>query len=91
MLTDQRRPYEILIRFDEEGAVQGAHLVERRVVELDGERLKDEVGTAQPIALAFDGGGRAALSDVLGEALTAALATVERLTVEAAAKQAEID
>ena len=72
-IIDATIPYEILIRFDESGALAGAHRIERRRVMLDGELLKDEVGPARPIAVddADDPGG---LWGVLGEALTRALA-----------------
>jgi hypothetical protein len=89
-IDDRSVPYEILIRFDEAGLVSGAHLVSRRIVTIDGERLKDEVGGAVPVALALGGSGGAVLDDVLGDALTAALAAVDRLTAEVAAKEAEI-
>jgi hypothetical protein len=42
-------PYEILVRFGEDGAVQGAHVQNREIVEVDGERLRDEVGYALPL------------------------------------------
>lgn len=50
-ITDITVPYEILIRFGEDGAPHGAHVQRRRIVELDGERLKDEVLPAEPLAL----------------------------------------
>ncbi len=42
-LTDVTIPYEILIRFGDDGAFKGAHQVRRRVVTLAGEVLKDDV------------------------------------------------
>lgn len=81
-LNDRTIPYEILIRFDAEGAVQGAHLVHRRIVELDGERLKDEIGAAQPVAL--DGGDGPLLRAVLDEALALALADNAALRAQCA-------
>lgn len=48
-ITDKTVPYEILIRFGDDGTVQGGHYQERRIVELDGERLKDEVSHAKPL------------------------------------------
>ena len=92
-VSDTTLPYEILIRFDEAGQLKGAHKIVRRLVALDGEILKDEVGQAQPIrtddAEASDG-----LWGVLGQALTSALASLalrdQRIAeLEAAAGLAE--
>jgi hypothetical protein len=82
-LNDRTIPYEILIRFDDQGAVGGAHLIKRRIVELDGERLKDEVGLAQPVAI--EGEDAPVLRDVLDEALTLALADNAALRARIAA------
>lgn len=84
-LKDETIPYEILIRFGEDGAFKGAHQQRRRVVTLGAERLKDEVLPAEPL----DPAGFAA---VMGEAAAkamaegaAALAESERLRREIAA------
>lgn len=82
-VTDRTIPYEILIRFDAQAAVQGAHLIRRRIVELDGERLKDDIGMAQPVAL--DGEDGLVLRSVLDEALALALADNEALRAQRAA------
>lgn len=67
-ISDTTVPYEILIRFGEDGAPRGAHCQRRRIVELDGERLKDEVLPAEPLAL--DGFPTSAImSDTLRDAL----------------------
>lgn len=78
-LKDETIPYEILIRFGEDGAFKGAHQQRRRVVTLGAERLKDEVLPAEPL----DPSG---FASVMGEAAaralaegTAALAECERL------------
>jgi hypothetical protein len=89
-LIDRTVPYEILIRFGEDGFVQGAHFISRRIIDLDGERLKEEIGAARPLALVEDGAGRDLLDRVLGEALTTALADNGRLQAEIGAKDALI-
>lgn len=48
-LEDKKVPYEILIRYSEDGTVRGAHAQFRRIVTLDGETLKDEVLPAEPL------------------------------------------
>jgi hypothetical protein len=88
-LIDSTVPYEILIRFDDSGALAGAHKIERRRVSLDGEVLKDEVGPAKPIAVddADDPGG---LWGVLGEALTRALARTAEQASEISGLRAQL-
>lgn len=55
MISDVQVPYEILIRFGEDGSFRGAHAQMRRIVTIDGEVLKDEVLPASPLATAgFD-------------------------------------
>ena len=51
-LTDSKVPYEILIRFNDDGTPRGAHVQNRRVVVMDGEVLKDEILPAAPLDLA---------------------------------------
>lgn len=50
-LVDRQTPYEILVRFDEDGNLSGAHVRYLRTVILDGELLKAEPGPALPINL----------------------------------------
>ncbi len=52
-ISDTTTLYEILLRFDDEGALQGAHVQRRRRVVLTatGETLKDEVLPAEPLDL----------------------------------------
>ena len=80
-LEDRMVPYEILIRFDEQGALAGAHYIERRIVTLNGEVLKNEPGPAQPVDLAVQATGGVVLNEVLGKALTEALAAHERVSI----------
>jgi small ligand-binding sensory domain FIST len=78
-LIDNTVPYEILVRFDEEGIPKGAQVQYRRIVVLDGERLKDEPLAAQPLDLAgLD------VSDLIGSVAAAALARVTELEREIA-------
>lgn len=51
-LTDSTVPYEILIRFNDDGTPRGAHVQSRRVVTNDGEVLKDDILPAAPLDLA---------------------------------------
>lgn len=85
-LTDERKPYEILIRFGADGAPKGAHVQYRRIVTLDGEILKDEPEAAEPLGLAAFPTGA-----VMTEATAAALAEVTRLGARVAALEAEME
>jgi hypothetical protein len=86
-LEDKSVPYEILIRFDPEGRLQGAHKIERRIVALDGEVLKDEPGDAQPLDVGPDG----TLWGVLDQAQIVALATATELREEMVRDKSTID
>ncbi len=83
-LTDVTIPYEILIRFDGDGAFKGAHQVRRRVVTLAGEVLKDDLLPAEP--LDPDGMGAA-----IGEAAARAIADAAALLAERDALAGELD
>ncbi|MER9047579.1 hypothetical protein NKH89_09925 [Mesorhizobium sp. M0923] len=87
-LQDTKIPYEILIRFGDDGAPLGAHVQYRRRVILDGEVLKDDVLDAEPLGLVdFP------TSDLLSEAAEKALATINGQSLalaHAAATEAEL-
>lgn len=63
-------PYELLVRWDEWGALKGAHFQRRQKVSLDGAVIADRLLDPQPIA-AQDLPGHALLSEVLVDALAA--------------------
>lgn len=80
-IQDQKLPYEILIRFGEDGEPKGAHACWRRRVSLDGELLKDDVLPAVPLGLKdFPA------SAIMSEVTAAALARIPALEAEVAAK-----
>ena len=86
MLTDVQVPYEILIRFGEDGSFRGAHAQMRRIVTLDGEVLKDEVLPASPLATAgFD------TSALMTSAAQSAMDRATALAAEVAALATERD
>lgn len=87
-IVDRTVPYEILHRFDADGLLAGVHYVERRIIDLDGERIRDEVGQARPVSL-VDGAAGALLVEILGEAHVSAARTAEAATAAAASAEAE--
>jgi len=77
-LEDKTVAYEVLIRYNAEGAPQGAHIQRRRIVTLDGELLKDEVLPAEPLTL----DANFPVSTVMNEALEGALSQINHMTQE---------
>lgn len=72
MIEDRTVPYELLIRFGENGEVEGAHFIRRRIVYLDGERMKDE--TLSPVAMSdLTGEDAATVEAIIGETLVGVL------------------
>ncbi|KQY31811.1 hypothetical protein [Rhizobium sp. Root483D2] len=85
-LSDQTIPYEILVRFDDEGAPRGAHVQSRRRVILDGEVLKDEILPAAPLQLeGFP------TSAIMTTATQAALSQVTALNAQVETLQGELE
>lgn len=76
-VEDVSLPYEILIRFGDDGRPRGAHAQFIRRVSVDGELLKEEIGNAVPLDL--DG---LPTSSLMSDATRDALAEVERLNAE---------
>ena len=77
MVQDTTVPYEILIRFDDAGNVQGAHYQTRRIIVLDDKtRLPDQISPPMFLSL-VDNISENVLQKVLGAALMSALQTVE--------------
>lgn len=90
-LIDETHPYELLIRYDEEGRPKAAHIQYRRIVRMGDEVLKNEPLPPQPLAI-----GGAEWDKLIGTSLSAALAQVnesvaaqERLAAELDAVRAE--
>lgn len=79
-VLDRKIPYEILIRFGDDGKPRGAHAQYIRRVTLDGELLKEELGEAVPLDISgFPS------SDIIGQVATDALAELTRVNAENAA------
>jgi hypothetical protein len=86
MITEVQVPYEILIRFGEDGSFRGAHAQMRRIVTLDGEVLKDEALPATPLVTAgFD------TSEIMTTAAQSAMDVATDLAAQLAAVSAERD
>lgn len=85
MVTEQH-PYELLIRWGQDGTLQGAHVQHRFVVFDGGIAISEAIGQAKPLAL--DG---FPLADLLNKAQADALAESERMRAELAAMTGERD
>ncbi len=73
-VVDRTVPYELLFLFGDDGLLKVGQYIDRRIVEIDGERVSDQPGLAKPIGASPDE-VKALLS---GAALTA-LAEIDRL------------
>lgn len=82
------RPYELLIRWDQLGALQGAHVVWREVFAEGDEIVAERLSDAQPLSVAASAGFP--ISEVLGTALADALAAVETANAALANKDEEL-
>ncbi|WP_448206483.1 hypothetical protein [Azospirillum sp. sgz302134] len=83
-----KQPYELLVRWDRNGHLAGAH-VQFRYVTLDGSITSETLGPAQPVALgAADG---FPLGDILSEVQASALADLEAARAELAAIRKELE
>lgn len=86
-VEDTKTPYEILIRFGDDGLPRGAHAQFIRRVKIDGELIKEEIGNAEPLDIG-DFPASAIMSDTTRDALaevTRLNAVVEGMNAEAAA------
>lgn len=85
-MTPTTVPYEALFRFNETGALAGAHYQERTIYrdESSGEKLAERLLDPRPVS---EAGAR--LSEVAAAINAASLATVESLTTQLAAKTQE--
>jgi hypothetical protein len=92
MIVERIVPYEILIRFNDAGALQGAHLGKRRIVEnMDtGERIADQIIDPQPLGVVGNE-YETTLRSVLGDALAAALRDIEHAQAAQALADKEIE
>lgn len=86
-------PYEFLVRWDQNGAVSGAHVQWRTVVTEDGVFAGETVGAAEPVGMT-DGAAGFPLTDILSQMTADALAAVNALAAERnllAARVAELE
>lgn len=86
-LTEQTKPYELLVRWDERtGVLRGAHIQFYTSVLRDGQFLSGQPSRAYPV-----GGAEFPLADVMGTALQDALAAIATLTTERDTARTERD
>ena len=71
-LSEFRHLYEVLVRFNDKGAFQGAHVQYLEGVTRDGVVIQAQPGAAMPLALA-EGGDKLTIAAVLGDVVASAL------------------
>lgn len=84
-VEDTKIPYEILIRYGLDGAVQGVHAQYLRKVVVDGEVLKEEITPAEDVTLEGF-----ATSQIMDDTTKSALARVVSLEADNLALTAQI-
>lgn len=77
-VEDGKIPYEILIRFGDDGLPKGAHAKFIRRIKIDGEIIKEDIGSAEPLNI--EGFQTSAL---MSDTTRDALAEVSRLSADA--------
>lgn len=75
--TTTKQPYELLIRWNQDGQLAGAHVQYRYVIKEGEQIVSESVGLAESLAL-----GGFPLADVLNTAQEAALVDNARLSAE---------
>jgi hypothetical protein len=80
-----KHPYELLIRWDQRGALSGAHVQYRYVIEDSGQVVGESVGSAEPLTL-----GDFPITELLNQAQASALEQVQALTAERNALAAQL-
>lgn len=75
-----RKPYEVLIRYNESGALQGAHVRWVNIITLDDGIVLRSISDAEGIAVAGNNGFP--VEEILNETLRDALECVDALTKE---------
>lgn len=85
-LSEFRHLYEVLVRFNDQGAYQGAHVQYLEGVKRDGVVIQAQPGPAMPLALA-EGGDQTTLAAVLGDAVASALDASTSALASAASRE----
>lgn len=90
-MQTMKRPYELLLRWDQQGRLSGAHVQHRYVIEDGGKIVGESVGPAEPLSL--ETAEEFPLADILTQAQSDALvgkaaAEAERDTARAAHEDA---
>jgi len=89
VFTETRKPYEFLIRWNNDGVIQGAHIAFLDTVLKDGEIINQTQSSVESVAIAEQVGFP--LADVLSQLQIDALKQVDVLNSEIVALKAEKD
>lgn len=88
-LTEVRRPYEFLVRWNKDGVMSGAHVAFRNVILRDGVVINDQ--NEPPMPVTVGGMNGFPLADLLNETQSAAITRAEVAEVERDAALAEAE
>jgi hypothetical protein len=81
-----KHPYELLIRWDQQGQLAGAHVQYRYVIKDSDQIIGESVGQAEPLTI-----GDFPLTDLLNQVQADALAKIEQLKFEVERLRVERD
>lgn len=82
--------YEVLLRFDADGKLQGAHAQYLEGIKEDGVIISAQPGGALPVSLVDNADGLT-IKKILGEALASVIDAKEAAEAEVAATRAEME
>jgi hypothetical protein len=89
IFTETRTPYEFLVRWNQEGGIQGAHVAWLDAVLKDGEVINQKPTNVESVAIGLQEGYP--LDDILSQVTIDLIAEVETLKIEIATLKSEID
>lgn len=87
-LEEKKIPYEFLIRFNNEGRVNGAHIAYTETIIKDGQVIHSKQTDPQPVTLGVDEGFP--LEDILGELNVLNVKEIELLQSEKSALEKKV-
>lgn len=87
--AESKTPYELLVRWNKDGTVSGAHVQFLESLTKDGVLIYEKVGDAIPVSMAGD--ADFPLSDILSDVHISALKTAEQALASANSKSKEIE
>ncbi len=87
--VESKTPYELLVRWNKDGTVSGAHVQFLESLTKDGALIYERVGEAIPVSMSGEAGFP--LADILSDVQISALRTTEQAIASSNAKAKQIE